>query len=431
MRVLVDTFPLGAEVYDPTYKTGVYRVVEQLARRLAAEAHNPTGNVETVFYSARLPFAAWCHYRRHLRGRGTRFALPLCQMAGAWYTESAAHFARRTLDNRHPALRLFRWSVMRGSQRLTDASARLSSGTFRGVDICHSSFFRMPSALEQHPKIRRFTTVYDLIPITHPQYFGQPIVDALQSTLRHFRTEDFAVCISQTTRALLLTHAPQLQAERVFVVPLGAGTWCHPEPDPKRIASVAARYKLPPGAPYFLSLCTLEPRKNLETIIRAFARLRAAGEISAEHRLLLVGSSGWKTEKMLRALDEANGCRDAILLTGFVPDEYLPALYSGALAFVYVSRLEGFGLPPLEAMQCGAPVITANTSSLPEVVGDAGLTIDPDDVDSLCAHMRSLSQDADLRRRLSAQSLERARGFSWERFGDEMLAAYRQAMAMN
>ena len=144
---------------------------------------------------------------------------------------------------------------------------------------------------------------------------------------------------------------------------------------------------------------------------------------------MLVGGSGWKTEKILAALEEAKQVRDAIVLTGFVPDESLPALYSGALAFVYVSRLEGFGLPPLEAMQCGAPVITSNVSSLPEVIGDAGVMVDPDDVDELTAQMLRISQDADWREELSARSLKRAQIFSWKRFGTETLAAYRQALA--
>ena len=168
----------------------------------------------------------------------------------------------------------------------------------------------------------------------------------------------------------------------------------------------------------------------MEAVIRAFGRLCKERQIADEARLVLVGRTGWKTEKIFAALEEAKHCREAIVVTGFVPDEYLPALYSGALAFLYVSRLEGFGLPPLEAMQCGVPVITSNVSSLPEVVGDAALMVGPDDIDGLCASMLRLSQDEVLRDELAARALARARMFSWARFGAETLAAYRQAIAV-
>ena len=431
MKVLFDEFPLGAEIYDLAYKTGVYRVVEQMARHLASVARDPASDVEVAFYSAKFQSAAWRYYRRELRGRGTKFAVRPWQVGTASYGELVEQFCKRTADNRHPALRLLRRSMGLGRDTIAKASARLSERTLRSMDICHSSFFPIPREVLRHARIRRFTTVYDLIPITHPEHFGQGTVDALQSTLKNFQPDDFGVCISHSTRALLLTHAPQLQPERVFVAHLAAGGWCRREQDPARIASVTAAYGVPPGSPYFLSLCTLEPRKNLETLIRAFARLREEKQISREHRLVLVGNSGWKTEKILAALAEARSCRDAIILTGFVPDEQLSALYSGALAFVFVSRLEGFGLPPLEAMQCGVPVVTSNTTSLPEVVGDAGLMIDPDDVDGLCAHLQRISQDAELRHRLAAFSLERAKGFSWNRFGDEVMSAYRTAMSFS
>jgi glycosyltransferase involved in cell wall biosynthesis len=430
MKILFDEFPLGADLYDPTYKTGVYRVVEHLARHLAAVAQDPANELEVAFYAAKFPSAAWRYYRRHLRGRGTRFAARPWQLAVAYYAEAVDQFCERTASARNPALDFLRWGLTRKHAALVQAGARLSQGALQSADICHSSFFEAPAAVLAQPRLRRFTTIYDLIPLTNPEFCGQASVDALRKTVTSFRADDFVTCISHATRSRLLEHAPQLQPERVFVTHLAAGEWCRPERDAARIARAGAMYGLAPGAPYFLSLCTLEPRKNLEAVIRAFVRLRQENQISREHRLVLVGNQGWKTEKILAALDEAQSAREAIVLPGFVPDADLPALYSGALAFVFVSRLEGFGLPPLEAMQCGTPVITSNTSSLPEVVGEAGLTVGPDDIDGLCAHMLRLSQDAALRARLSALSLARARGFSWDRFGAEILSAYRQAMSL-
>jgi glycosyltransferase involved in cell wall biosynthesis len=121
--------------------------------------------------------------------------------------------------------------------------------------------------------------------------------------------------------------------------------------------------------------------------------------------------------------------RDRIVMTGYVAEDDLAPLYSGALAFVYPSLYEGFGLPPLEAMQCGTPVITSNTSSLPEVVGDAGIMVDPLDQDALCDALSRVHGSAALRRELSRRSLARARQFSWERCIDQTLAAYRTALS--
>ena len=431
MRVLFNEFPLGQEVYDIRFKTGIYRVVEQLARHLALTAVQPESDLEVLFHSTTDLWAARRYFHAHLRGRGSRFAARSWQVAAAKLVDAVNRSIRRTSSDRRLVMRALRGALSRASSPFAAASTSVSPRILRTADIYHSPFQRIPDQVFRFSNLRRFTTVYDLIPITHPEFFEQGPIQILQDVLRSFRAEDFVTCISHATRAQLLAHAPQLQPERVFVTHLAAGDWCRREEDSGRIAEVGASFGLQPGQPYFLSLCTLEPRKNLEAVIRAFARGRNTGQFGPDHRLVLVGTSGWKTEKILTALEEARHCREAIVLTGFVPDESLSALYSGALAFVYVSWLEGFGLPPLEAMQCGVPVITSNTSSLPEVVDDAGLTVAPDDVDGLFAHMLRLSGDEALRRELSSRSLARAGQFSWSRFGAETLAAYRTAMAMN
>lgn len=430
MRILFNEFPLGEEFYHVHFKTGVYRVVEQLARRLALEAADPESDLEVTFHSTTDLWVARRYFQAHLQGHGTRFGGLTWQLLAAKWVDMVKRCCIRTNNDRRLALRASRWAMTRGQRFFSQASTRLDDGTLRAADIYHSPFQRVPHRVFRHPRLRRFTTVYDLIPITHPEFFEQGPIDTLRGVLDSLRADDFITCISHATRAQLLECAPQLQPERVFVTHLAAGEWCRREEDPARIAQGGSPFGLTPDTPYFLSLCTLEPRKNLEAVIRAFARLRQQGQLGREYRLVLVGGNGWKTEKILAALDEAQHCREAIVLTGFVPDEHLSALYTGALAFVYVSRLEGFGLPPLEAMQCGVPVIVSNTSSLPEVVGDAGLIVGPDDLDGLCAHMLRLSRDEALRRALSARSLARARDFSWKRFGTETLAAYRMAMTM-
>ncbi len=430
MKVLFNAYPLGAEIYSLRNKTGIYRVVEQLALNLAKAAADPVNRLEVTFHTPLYPWAAHLYFEKYLRGPGTDFAARSWSLATARLEDAILGFCLRTKQDRRLRMRAFRWAITRGPSPMRERYGSLKDRMMAGADIYHSPFIKIPPSVRQHRHLRRFTTVYDLIPLTHPEYFDEGPVDTVRAVIDSFRPDDFVTCISHFTRTQLLEHAPQLTPERVFVTHLAAGGWFRREEDPARIASVCAPFGLTADTPYFLTLCTLEPRKNIELVIRAFARLRRERQIGPEHRLVLVGGGGWKTERILAALQEAQHCEDAIIRTGFVPDEHLSALYSGALAFVYPSRLEGFGLPPLEAMQCGVPVITSNTSSLPEVVGDAGLTIAPDDLDGLCAHMLRLAHDEVLRRELSIHSLARAKWFTWERFGAETMLAYHQAMAM-
>src|SRR5207248_8216426 len=144
-------------------------------------------------------------------------------------------------------------------------------------------------------------------------------------------------------------------------------------------------------------------------------------------QLLVVGKLAWLYDETLRAVEEC-GVGDAVKFTGYVPETDLPALYSGALCFVYPSYFEGFGLPPLEAMSCGAPVLTGNLTSLPEVVGDAGLAVDPFDAGALARALAKLIDDDALRAELRARGLQRARSFDWRDTARMTLQVYRRVM---
>ena len=424
MKVLCDLYPLGKAVYGNNVRTGVYRVVEHLVRGLAASDQC------TAYFHAFADFwPSLKYYEDHLRSPCSHYISSARRNAVAHHLSTLEKFVHTTVQNRHVALRALRYGITSYVQQVDRLLGSLPAQAVEGIDLYHSPFLPIPSVVKRHCSLRRFTTVYDLIPLSHPQFFGDDIVRLIRSLADGLNEEDHAVCISEATRQALLEHVPRLDPARAFVTPLAAGPAFYPERDPDKLAALRQKINLPSGVPYFLSLCTLEPRKNLDAVIRAFARLRRERQIDAETRLVLVGNLGWKTEKILAALDEAQDCRDAILLTGFVPDEDLAALYSGALAFVYMSWLEGFGLPPLEAMQCGVPVITSNTSSLPEVVGDAGIMLSPTDADGLAAAMLSLATDPTRRDGLSSRALDRAASFSWNRFVQQNLAAYRTALS--
>jgi glycosyltransferase involved in cell wall biosynthesis len=184
---------------------------------------------------------------------------------------------------------------------------------------------------------------------------------------------------------------------------------------------VKARYVNPAGE-YLLSICTLEPRKNLVHLLRCFHRLLQ--EKPAALRLVLVGPTGWKTDPVFALLQEHPDLRARVVLAGYVPDADLAALYSGARGFVYPSLYEGFGLPVLEAMQCGTPVITSDSSSLPEVVGDTSLLVPPTDADALSDALLRLVTDDGLVADLGRRGLERSALFSWDRTAEETVRAY-------
>ena len=430
MNILLETHPLGTATYDQRNKTGVYRVVEHLAVGLAETAHRLDDSLQVTFHAADCSWQARRYFQDRLRGPHTRFAARPAQTALARGADLLQRFAYRTRESLHLSLRFLRRAATRCAAPMERLATRLDRRVLKEVDVYHSPFLPIPGSVRAQRRPHCFATIYDLIPLTNPQWFDENLVGLLRKVVASLKPEDYVMCISHATRRSLLEHAPQLAPERAIVTHLAAGDWCRPELDGAKIGAVRARFGLERDTPYFLSVCTLEPRKNMGALIQAFARLRRAREIGPEFRLVLVGGVGWKTDKIASALEDVPDCREAIVLTGFVPDEELPSLYSGARAFVYMSRLEGFGLPPLEAMQCGAPVITSDSSSLPEVVGDAGIMLAPDDLDGLCSAMLSLVKDDALHRDLSARALQRATLFSWERFVQQHLSAYRAALAM-
>jgi glycosyltransferase involved in cell wall biosynthesis len=170
---------------------------------------------------------------------------------------------------------------------------------------------------------------------------------------------------------------------------------------------------------------TLEPRKNHVLLLDAYAVLRELSDVP--HKLVIAGGRGWLYEGVCRRVEELSLERDVIFL-GFVPDEDLPALYSLADVFVFPSLYEGFGLPPLEAMACGTPVVASRSSSLPEVIGDAGLMVSPDDPTVLAGTIRKVLNDQDLRQDLIERGVSQAQKFTWRRTGRRLLALYRSLL---
>jgi glycosyltransferase involved in cell wall biosynthesis len=224
------------------------------------------------------------------------------------------------------------------------------------------------------------------------------------------------IAVSECTRRDLIA-AYDLPEEKVTVVHEAAAPRFRLQP-PEAVAAVRSRYGLPDR--FLLFVGTIEPRKNLACLLSVFEAMRAAG---LSDGLVIVGRRGWLYDDFFARLEQSP-VRDAVLFPGYVPDEDLPAVYSGAQGLVFPSVYEGFGLPMLEAMACGTPVVASNVSSLPEIGGDAALYADPLDVEGMAKAVRRLLCDAELREHLRARGLERAAQFSWGRTAARTRAVY-------
>jgi glycosyltransferase involved in cell wall biosynthesis len=282
-----------------------------------------------------------------------------------------------------------------------------------GAELFHATEHLLPH-LRHVPTV---LTVHDLI-FRHLPAHHKPLNRwYLNLTMPLYcRRATHIIVISECTRRDLVA-AYGLPPDKVTVVYEAADPRFRPQP-PDAVTGVRARYGLPER--YLLFVGTIEPRKNLTRLLRAFEVVRADGLADG---LVIVGRRGWLYDDFFATL-ERSPARDAVFFPGYVPDEDLPALYAGAQALVLPSLYEGFGLPTLEAMACGTPVACSDTSSLPEVTGDAALHFDPREVGAMTDALRRLLGDADLRAVLRGRGLERVVGFSWERVAAETRAVY-------
>src|SRR6266566_1385835 len=282
-----------------------------------------------------------------------------------------------------------------------------------GADLLHGVHYELP----RHARLPRVVTVHDLTLITHPEWHEASKVRFFGWAMRRsVASAERVLCVSATTARDLATQLG-VEPGRVDVTPLG--TDLRPASEQ---AVVALRRRLGLDGPYLLGLGTLEPRKDLPSLIRAFAKL--AGELP--HRLVLAGLAGWGAGEVAAAV-ASSGVADRIVLAGYVPEADKATLFTGADVFAYPSRYEGFGLPVLEAMACGTPVVTTTGGSLPEVAGDAALLVTPGDADALAVAIGKLAGEAGERVGLVQRGMVRAAGFTWNRCAALTADAYRRA----
>jgi glycosyltransferase involved in cell wall biosynthesis len=438
MRVIYDISRLGECYREPLSRSGLSRVIENVAYGLVA-----TPDCQ-VSFSATQSFEALSgaldYLKTEPRLQSVRFlatgSAQLRKTLGSRVDDLNAELKDRS-NNESKGGGNFGASVLdfkvhkRVERRLlayagaaVKESRPFDPKWLSGADIFHSPFYPL-SPLTRG--VHRFLTVYDFIPILYPQFCVPVQIQFAKNVLDSIGPEDSVLCISQVIRDDLCNQTA-VDDGRIAVTPLAAAPDLFYRCDnPEEIALVRRRLGIPDG-PYILSLNTLEPRKNISQVVRAFVRLVAEQNIS-DLNLVLVGTKGWLYENILEEIAAQDELKGRIVVTGYVADEHLAALYSDAMAFVFPSFYEGFGLPPLEAMQCGVPVITSNTSSLPEVVGDAGFMFNPNDTDGFCDALWQLYRSASFRESMSLKSLAQARKFSWEKCVAETIAAYKAALA--
>lgn len=287
------------------------------------------------------------------------------------------------------------------------------------VDVLHVQFTAPP--FSPCPVV---VSVHDLSFEHLPETFKWRSRKQLRITVRRSaRDAAQVIALSEFARHDIV-ETYRISAEKVSVIPLAASSAFRPVNDEEELQRVRQTYGIKDD--YILAVGAIQPRKNLSRLVAAFSRLRRANPAGKLPQLVLAGKCAWLFDETLRTIKELE-VSDSVILTGYVPQGDLPALYSGALCFVYPSYFEGFGLPPLEAMQCGAPVIAGNRTSLPEVVGDAGLLVDPFAVEEITSAIQRVITDSDLRQRLRVKGLARANLFNWEKTARHTLAVYENA----
>ena len=284
------------------------------------------------------------------------------------------------------------------------------------LDLFHSPNFILPPVR----RAKTLLTVHDLSFMRHPQGAVASLRNWLEKVVpRSLARADHVLADSLSTRQDLMDIF-NVPAEQITVVGAGVEARFQRVTDPQTLQAVRQRNNLP-AEPFILSLGTLEPRKNFTGLIEAFNQ----SPVRETHHLVIAGGKGWLYEPIFAAA-QASPVANRIHLTGFVADADLPALYSLADVFAYPSHYEGFGIPVIEAMACGTPVVCADNSSLPEVAGDAALQITATDTPALAHALHRLTADQPLRQQLIEAGFRQAAQFTWPAAAQRLLAVYHQ-----
>ena len=272
-------------------------------------------------------------------------------------------------------------------------------------------------------KSLKVMTIHDLTYIKYPNFVNWIVKSYTDRIRQCLKWTDLIITVSESSKKDIIKYF-QVKPEKIYVTPLASRY----NPDylsAENILNIEKQVEHDFSQPYLLFVSTIEPRKNINAVILAFNFLKTKYKI--EHQLVLIGKKGWKYEPIFMAIENSHW-KNQIHHFDYLSDELVALFYSRADVFVYPSHYEGFGLPILEAMMLGTPVVTSNTSSIPEVTGDAAILIDPNDPIQLAEAILKVISDSRLRQDLIDKGKARAKLFSWERTAKETLKAYRSIL---
>ncbi len=290
------------------------------------------------------------------------------------------------------------------------------------ADIIHKTCFSVP----RFGKFKKVVTIHDIIPLIYPENFSRASRFYFTKLMPwSYKFADYYITISESAKKDLVEKLG-LDSNKIKVIYEAAGDEFKVITDLNKIEQVKKRYKI--SGDYILNVGTLEPRKNLEFFVKVFADvvkdIRKFGNSGiGDLKLVVAGKKGWRYENLFREIENL-GIKDKVIFTNYVDDLDLPYLYNGAKLFAFPSIYEGFGLPILEAMKCGVPVISSNSSSLPEVVSNAGILLDPENKELWIKNIIDVLNNGEKQIMMKADGLKQASNFSWEKCARETLSVY-------
>jgi glycosyltransferase involved in cell wall biosynthesis len=321
-----------------------------------------------------------------------------------------------------PVKNSIEWRIVKdmspGSRMIWEQSRLPALVNNTNLDLLHSLHYTRPLRLSCASVVTFHDMTFFLFPQLHTRARRLFFPTAMRTSARQ---ADAIITVSESTRQDAI-RLLSIDPGKVFTTQLGVDPTFRPINDIGEMDDVAAKYDLHEN--FILYLGTIEPRKNLPVLIRAFRQLVDSG---SKHKLVLVGKYGWMYKEVLDLVDDLD-LENMVRFTGYIPQEELPLVYNLASLFVYPTKYEGFGLPALEAMACGVPVITTKIASLPEIVGDAGILIPSNNIEELFNAMSRVLEDQALREKLTSDGQLRAKKFSWERTAQLTWQVYQQVM---
>ena len=329
-------------------------------------------------------------------------------------------FRAKILPEMGQGVQLGRYSVNTAWSVATGANFYGIGDLVKRVDLIHATDHYVPRC-KPAPLV---ATLMDAIPLSHPQWLRSEF-RGVKNFLwkRAANWADEVITISEYSKVELSKWA-EIPLDKITVIPLAVDERWYRVVNDDEFARVKSQYQLPET--FFVSVGTLQPRKNVESTILAHRALSQAERVRAP--LIIIGRAGWKCEQTLKMIEE-DSASGAVRWLKHVPDTDLLPVIKLASAMVFPSLGEGFGLPVLEAFAASVPVITSSTTSLPEVAGDAAISIDPLDVDAISVAMKRVLEDLSFIAQLKQRGLERAKGFTWEACADSTLTVYRKLLS--